>query len=521
MYRYGWFVRGYLSIGGAKLKKHPNTQEVTKSMQLPNPVHDMKDDVSLMELRDYYETELKKRDVLIHMVSKLHSNMDVDAVLNMVIQSMREIYPDACIELYLAQDSQSNLSIVKPLRISNHADDRMHIRAYMEGETIIETTQAEGGEAISCIAVPLSGQQGVYGVLHVTQDEATALDIDFITHLANSAGTAFENARLYESSNVLIHELRLINEITRRLNQSLKLHEIFQFASDELIKIFNADYGLILQADSQHGKMIVQSSNMSAMANDSFGFDYGFSGIMLQTKEPIIISDYSTNPKVRSKFLESTGARSMIGSPIIVGSDVVGVIMMAHRLPHYFSYDNYKLLQVLSGHIGLAITNASLHAEVRRMVVTDTLTGLYARHFLDEQINVRQKKDVCGTLILMDIDLFKNINDTYGHQIGDQTLRQVSGIIRTSIRDTDIAARWGGEELAIYLPQLGIEQTVRVAERIRSRIESETNPKVTVSCGISQWSWEDEKISVESLFYRADMAMYEAKHEGRNQIKIG
>lgn len=469
----------------------------------------------------YYETELKKRDVLFQMASKLHANMDVDSVLSNIVHSMKEVYPAANIELYLTQDNQSNLSTVKPLMFRPE-DEGIHIRAYLEGEPIYDQL-GDGEEAVRRLAVPLKGKQGVYGVLLVDTGESASMELDvpFISNLADSAGMAFENARLHESSNVLINELRMINEITRRLNQSLKLQEVFQFASDELIKIFKADFGLILQTDPDNGKMVVQSSNLSEMDRDTFSLDYGFAGIMLSTKEPIIISDYSLNPKVRSKLMESTGARSMIGSPIIVGSEVVGVIMMAHRLPHYFSYDNFKLLQVLSGHIGLAITNASLHAEVRRMVVTDTLTGLYARHYLDEQIKQLQKKDFCGSLILMDIDLFKNINDTYGHQIGDQALKQVCEIIKSSIRESDIAARWGGEELAVYLPQLTIEQTLRIAERIRARIEHETNPQVTVSCGISQWSWEDDKISVESLFYRADMALYEAKREGRNRIKVG
>jgi diguanylate cyclase (GGDEF)-like protein len=146
---------------------------------------------------------------------------------------------------------------------------------------------------------------------------------------------------------------------------------------------------------------------------------------------------------------------------------------------------------------------------------------LYARHYLDEQVNYFQKKDFCGSLIVVDIDNFKGVNDTFGHQIGDKILIQVSGIIKTCIRDSDIAARWGGEELAIYLPQVSIDQSVRIAERIRNRVLNETNPKVTVSCGVSDWHWEDEKISVELLFYKSDMALYKAKHEGKNQIKIG
>ncbi|MEH7087239.1 GGDEF domain-containing protein, partial [Neobacillus drentensis] len=195
--------------------------------------------------------------------------------------------------------------------------------------------------------------------------------------------------------------------------------------------------------------------------------------------------------------------------------------MLSHRDPNYFSYDNFKLFQVLSTHIGLAIANASLHAKVQRMANHDHLTGLYARHYLNDHVNQKQKIDFCGSLIVVDIDHFKQINDTYGHQTGDEILCQVSEVIRTSIRETDIAARWGGEELAIYFPQLTKTQTLRVAERIRTRVEAETSPGVTVSCGISEWNWDDEKISVESLFYKADMALYQAKHGGRNQIQVG
>ncbi len=219
--------------------------------------------------------------------------------------------------------------------------------------------------------------------------------------------------------------------------------------------------------------------------------------------------------------MDVTGSRSLIAAPIMANTEVLGVIMVSNQSPNYFSYDNYKLLQVLSTHIGLAISNASLHAAVRRMVITDNLTGLHTRHYLNERIQSRQRKDPFGSLVLVDIDHFKKVNDTYGHQIGDRILIAVSDVIRSCIRDSDIAARWGGEELAVYLPQIRAEQAYRIAERIRSWVEEKTDPSVTVSCGVSEWMFEDDKVSVESLFYRADMALYEAKNNGRNRIFVG
>jgi diguanylate cyclase (GGDEF)-like protein len=465
------------------------------------------------------EQKSNKTEMLFEVVQTLHSLNDVESVLTEVIDQISKLYPLVQVNLLLSQDNQSSSLPVKPLNFTS-AENDICTRAFMEGELIYTPAN---GEADAEVAAPLSGKQGVYGVLHlhVLPIYFDHNDIQFIRLLASSAGAAFENAKLYEQSNFLVNELRLINDITIKLNQSLKLSEIFSFASSELINIFGADFSCVLQMDKTENEMVVQASNLPTMFQEKFSVDYGFSGLVYTTKEPIIISDYWSNPVVQSKLMEVTGSRSMIASPILVNNEVMGVILVTHRYPNFFSYDNYKLLQVLSGHIGLTIANASLHAEVKRMVITDNLTGLYARHYLDEQVNFYQKKDFCGSLIVVDIDNFKGVNDTFGHQIGDKILIQVSGIIKTCIRDSDIAARWGGEELAIYLPQVSIDQAVRIAERIRNRVFNETQPKVTVSCGVSDWHWEDEKISVELLFYKSDMALYKAKHEGKNQIKVG
>ncbi|MFD0697199.1 sensor domain-containing diguanylate cyclase [Paenibacillus sp. GCM10027628] len=468
------------------------------------------------------ERQSKNQDVLFEASKKLHAKIDVDSVLTEVIESIHSVYPKIQVDLLLSQDNDSKNLSVKPLNFQSLEDD-ICTRAFMEGHLIFEPTSDLVGPSAGNIAVPLSGKQGVYGVLYLQSehDLIHASDLQFISLLADTAGSAFENAKLYEQSNLLINELRLINEITKQLNQSLRLNEIYNFASSELLDIFSADYSCILQIDQKNEKLIVQASNLPAMFHESFTIDQGFSGLIYKSKEPTIISDYWASSKVNSKLMQLTGSRSLIGSPILVNGEVVGVILVVHSKPNFFSYDNYKLLQVLSGHIGLAMSNASLHAEVKRMVITDNLTGLYVRHYLDEQANLMQKKDFCGSLIVVDIDNFKRVNDTYGHQVGDKILIQVSQIIKSCIRDSDIAARWGGEELAVYLPQVAKDQTLRIAERIRHRVQQETSPQVTVSCGVSDWNWEEDKISVESLFYRADMALYQAKNNGRNQIKAG
>lgn len=473
----------------------------------------------LAEQQRQEEKEARKKDLLFRMAHELYSKIDTDEILAEIIRRIHEFYPDAQIDLLMTQDQPHSNLPVKPLQLSGMEDD-LCTRAFLEDQIVIDAGKTAGEYEM---AVPISGKQGIYGVMHLHSHVGSfgQSDIQIMKVLSGAAGSAFENAKLYEQSNVLVNELRLINELTKQLNQSLKINEIFNFASAELMQTFRADYCCILQLTPEDRRFVVQATNVPALIHETFDEQTGYAGIVCKSKEPVIVSDYWKNPNTSSRLMQVTGARSLIAAPLIVHDEAQGVILVAHRLPGFFTYDNYKLLQVLAGHVGLAVANASLHAEVRRMVITDNLTGLYARHYLDEQVGQHQKKDFCGSLIVVDIDHFKTVNDTYGHQVGDKILMQVSRIIKSSIRDTDIAARWGGEELAIYLPQVMTEQSLRVAERIRARVEADTDPSVTVSCGVSEWNWQDEKISVESLFYRSDMALYKAKHEGRNNIKVG
>ncbi|GIO30621.1 MULTISPECIES: sensor domain-containing diguanylate cyclase [Paenibacillus] len=473
----------------------------------------------VMKVQRTAEREASRRSLLFQIMQRMHDQIDVDTVLTEVLDSIAMLYPSVELSLMMSQDHQHSNPKVKPLVFHPFGED-ICVRAFMDGRLTVQDC-AEGGDCAE-IAIPLGGKQGIYGVFHLkmSRELKEDLDLQLITMMIDTAGNAFENAKLYEQSNLLIHELRLINELTQRLNQSLQLADIYKLATGELLNIFNADFCCFLQFNEERSMLEVMSCNEPSLSKDFFSKDYGFGGLVYEKKEPIILSDYHLNTKVSSKLMEVTGSQSLIATPLTVNGKVIGAILLTHRSPHFFSYDNYRLLQTLASHIGLSVSNALLHAELRRMANRDMLTDMYARHYLDEAIQHSQAKDFCGSLIVVDIDQFKQVNDTYGHQKGDNILKQVSEILKTSIRPVDIPARWGGEELAVYLPQLGVHQAMKVAETIRTRVASETDPGVTVSSGIAEWCVIDGKISVDSLFYRADMALYRAKNSGRNQIQI-
>jgi diguanylate cyclase (GGDEF)-like protein len=211
---------------------------------------------------------------------------------------------------------------------------------------------------------------------------------------------------------------------------------------------------------------------------------------------------------------------SVLVVPMIHNEDLKGAVIVLHTKPYFFTYEQFQLLQSLINHFTLAFINSMLHEEMEELAITDHLTKLYSRLYLDEKIHESMKKDHSGTFILLDIDNFKKINDTYGHLVGDEIIIQVANLILKNKRKTDIAARWGGEELALYLPSIELEHGIKVAERLVKVVRESTNPPVTISGGVSYWSADNPDDTADKLFNRADQALYEAKRTGKNRVVV-
>ncbi len=229
-------------------------------------------------------------------------------------------------------------------------------------------------------------------------------------------------------------------------------------------------------------------------------------------KDPVYIGDTHLHTDFQLE-----GYKSVLTIPMIQNNELKGIVMTVHQQAYHFTFENFKLLQSLIDHSTLAFTNSMLHEELEQLVITDYLTKLYSRNHLDERIQESMNQEKEGTFLLIDIDNFKQINDVYGHQVGDNIIIQVANIMRKNIRDEDIAARWGGEELAIYLPKVEMEIGYRVAKRIVQAVSIETSPNVTISIGVSYWHSKDGDRSLKRLFNQADRALYKAKETGKNQ----
>ncbi len=456
--------------------------------------------------------EEKRYKQLFRVTEKFHSSMDMDAVLGEIIFTLQEVYPSFTYYLMLSHDNNNHANLpIKDLEYDSENISAM--QAYVTGAIQLEDSVQEQK---SILYAPLKGKQGVYGVLQVIAPNTRAFpnnEVEFITLLANTAGSALENAQLYQQSRKLIADLQLINETTRRLNSDLRLTETINFMTGQILTSFEAEeVGFVLVSENFEQIKVLKGSTDFFFSKDAEQYLQYIAKKIKNEKDSLFLGDL---------ILENVSSvyRSVMAVPMVQTDVIMGFALVLHRLPYHFSFETFKLMQSLIHHSTLAFSNSMLREELEKMVITDHLTKLHSRNFLNENIHRSMSEDAFGTFILIDIDNFKQINDTYGHQVGDEVLIQVASIIHDNIRDTDIGARWGGEELAIYLPRIPLHVAVTIAERLVAKVNELTAPRITISCGVSYWTKESDD-NFTKLFKRADQALYLAKETGKNKVVV-
>jgi len=219
---------------------------------------------------------------------------------------------------------------------------------------------------------------------------------------------------------------------------------------------------------------------------------------------------------------------SWMGVPL-TAPNVTGVIALASYQPNAFDSGDMQLLSNLAQHITLALDNTIRHAQVEEQARLDSLTGVYNHGYflknLANQASEASKNSLPLSLIMLDIDFFKQFNDTYGHLVGDRILKTLCTAIKHHIKHSDAVGRWGGEEFVISLPGATGSQALQVAERVGQTMaqlrvadrDQRTIPVPTVSQGIAIFPFEADEIY--QLIDLADRRLYTAKARGRNQIE--
>ncbi|OXS73732.1 GGDEF domain-containing protein [Lysinibacillus sp. KCTC 33748] len=465
----------------------------------------------LQLIRENYEVKVNEDQFrkLYNMTDLFHSTMDIDLILENVLKNIKDNFPEFNVELILSNDQDRHTTI--DIKLFDYLSERpATIEAFVSGEL---TTELASDLNCRVLNAPIKGRQAIYGILQVSAPTTylfSTTEKDFVRMLAQTSGNALENAKLYHQSHRLVSDLQLINETSHRLNMRIGINEMLLFLQKQLMKSFQP---MEVCFAFKHNDTFEVTDASTALFNTEKGqtFIKHVEQHFKSTNDPLFIADFSRLTPTHIEY------RSIMAIPILMEEKINGFSIVLHKEPYFFSFDSFKLMQSLIHHSSLAIANSILRHQLQEMVDLDHLTKLYARSYLDKYVEKSLINDQSGMFLLIDIDNFKRVNDTYGHQIGDKILMQIAVQLKEMIGARGICARWGGEEMSVYVPNIDEKEAIELAEEIVAVIPNTTDPRVTISAGLITWD-ELYRPPFQSVFLHADTALYEAKNSGKNRF---
>lgn len=324
-------------------------------------------------------------------------------------------------------------------------------------------------------------------------------------------------------------ELDALRRISINLTSRLEFKSVLETVVSEALNLIkNTDEASIFLYDE--GKLLFGADLSSKQGENQVVeklLPNGFTAMVARQKKMIVIEDIKAHPL--HNYLSRSKQGSIIGIPLVIGSHVVGVMNLVRTIEGGFTDDEIRLIGLLADQAAVAIFNAGRHEEASQEARRDSLTGLPNRRALDERLEMEVKRaSRSGThlaVVMMDLDGFKMINDTFGHVIGDQVLCQAFGPLPESLRSTDFLARYGGDELTLVLPDTDLESARLVIEKVQGKLRkteidiSETNKvHLDVSGGIAIYPQHGIKAS--DLLRAADEALYRAKRRQRTNFLV-
>lgn len=320
---------------------------------------------------------------------------------------------------------------------------------------------------------------------------------------------------------------RKVNTLLRmgeRLTSTLEIDELQNKILQDAVELAGAERGILFLYPEIGEKKLYVASIFNTGNFDSYSYDWILEDVEL-TNQPVVINDVQSD-EFRKNYSQMVryGIKSVMAMPMFVRGKLYGVIYLDSRLVRgIFSNEYMETIGFIANQSGAPIENARLY----HRAITDGLTQLYGRSYLDNLIIDKTNDAAKSKLsaLMLDVDFFKKCNDTYGHQFGDEVLKQVASIMKKITGNKGTACRYGGEEFVILLDSNNSETAISVAEKIRQTIETTSVPfnegskvtlvSITVSIGVSIW---DPKMERVELIEHADKALYAAKNGGRNQV---
>ena len=483
-----------------------------------------------------------KLQALIHVSKRMTASLNLQEVYDFAVKAAAEFLEVPCVWLWVPDEETRELHVRARCGLEEFAGligDRVpygrgvfgKIVERGEPQYIADVRQEllwlskrflEQAAIISFAGIPLMSEGRVLGVLSVFTRRPRLFGPDersLVSVFASQAAIAIANARAYQQIQWYASTVAELYEAATQVSGSLDLDETLQKIARGAAASMDAVSSTIILFDEFGEVTHVVDWEVGEIEVRKDGISRQVWG----TGRPVVLSDFAKTPSgMINPRLLALGRAAGVCLPLQVRERIRGVMWVHYNEPRRIVEEDLHLLASFGNQAAMAIENARLFTETRRLANTDALTGLYNHryfyHLLDAEVKRARRYGRPLSLIMLDIDEFKEFNDRYGHLAGDEALRSLAQILRKNSRRVDTVARYGGEEFAIILPETDLAQAGVQAERLRASAEEHQWPEGHLTISLGAAALTPEMTRVEDLVRDADRPLYHAKAAGRNQV---
>jgi diguanylate cyclase (GGDEF)-like protein len=411
------------------------------------------------------------------------------------------------------------------------------IRRPEDWNTVRSVTLGEAQDPASALIVPMKLGDRVVGVLSVQSPRANSYsetDCSLLTAISEQAAVAVENLKNLRASTQRAADLNLLVEVASAVSSELDLHRVFAKIHEQVRRVIDAPLFFVALRSSEAEsditlEYLVEGDSIFPPARHSM--EGTIVGRVIESGKPILVRSQEERDKLsKTRVGEGpTTVQSIVAVPMIVGGRIIGAISTQSYIANAYDERHLKLLNAIAEQSSVAVQNARLYERARELADNDALTGLPHQRSVQERLAYELKRarrsGTTVALLMMDIDRFKAINDTYGHPVGDRVLKEVASILRRVARETDVIGRYGGDEFCAILPDTGRDAANAFSERLNAEvarrafeIDGQQSIPIRLSIGIAVYP--DECEGREDVVGVADAALYAAKRgQAEQQIK--
>jgi diguanylate cyclase (GGDEF)-like protein/PAS domain S-box-containing protein len=396
--------------------------------------------------------------------------------------------------------------------------------------------RAGGTPTRSYIGAPMRLKGEIIGVLSVQSTEPdcySETDLRLIETIANHAAIAIQNARLFTETIQHADHMTSLYRFALTITEGLEMTKVLQTLYAQCQSIAVADIFYIGLYDQETGlisfPLFIEAGQIADVTARALNTTGGMTRYIIERRESLYVGDMLDPHQSAGLPVMRVGgmpARSYLGIPLIVRDQVIGLISVQSYQPGAYTDEHLQLFETIAMLAALAIDNAGLFSETRRLSIVDPLTGVCNRRrffeIAEQELDRARRYKHPLSLITLDADDFKKVNDNYGHLTGDRVLIELVRVCEKILRSSDTLGRFGGEEFLILLPETCWEDAMKTAERIRAAIAlirlPESSDRLSISASLGVAAFIDSDRSVDDLIKRADDALYRAKNAGKNQV---